>query len=414
MNIEIDKSSNRLVTLSNDILFTIINVLRKGCKKVENHFDEDKEFEDLFYEYKNYTISEIISELSLYREDYISFEVRQQLLDRNILKEYLTLLAILGRVIINDVIGGEDTYRLVPRNLIDSSFTRGYYNISLRNIERVLLVADTHIGSDEFEDLEMINNVFKYAKDSYGIDTVIHLGDVFDGIRLDKGKYLGYTLDSSEVQKKLNEQLEKFQDRFPDYMKVIALEGNHDTSIIKYLETMNYLGHNLNQLYLTLLKPNFHMLSERKNAHIISAPNMRISLSHPLSFNVLFPYVKTYEIESENVFISTLKKQNPLDIDLLLSGHFHYSMHYSITDDNDITRRIFEVVPSLSKKGLSTNDKCISKILRFIYDEEGNITHYGITPLYFSNSNLIEKEEVVYKTNMTLMQENSKVYSKKM
>ena len=38
MNIEIDKSSRRLVTLSNDILFTIINVLRKGCKKVENHF----------------------------------------------------------------------------------------------------------------------------------------------------------------------------------------------------------------------------------------------------------------------------------------------------------------------------------------------------------------------------------------
>ena len=414
MELKENRFSRSLITSNEEIyaLYLILDILKINCIKKGNFAEEDEQYRDLFYEYKNYTIDEIIGIISQYDENYISPQIKIELMKKDKVKEYLILLAILGKIVINDVIDGEDTYRLVPKNLMDSSMTKEYCNIDLNNTERVLLISDTHIGDEENEDFEMINKLFQYAKKSYRINTAIHLGDVFHGIRIDKGKYKDYSYYSLEIQQILDDQLKKFHNKFPNDMKVIALEGNHDKSIRKYLNTMDYLGQGLNQLYLTILKPNFHMLKEREYGHIISGPNIKISLSHPLQFNVFFPYVKTNEIKKDNLFSSNFKKYNTSNIDLLLSGHFHYNMHYSITDDNQVTKRIFEVIPSLSKISLSTKDKCISKILRFIYDELGNVTHYSITPLYLSNNKIVEGEEIIYPTNKVLIQENKKAYKK--
>ena len=386
-------------------LFVLGDVLRLGAIENENYNEDDFEYKDMFYEYKNYTLDEIIIEVLNYG-GYMSDSTKEMLLDKVKLQEYLCLLLMMGRIVMNDVVGGDSTYRLVPRCYMDSGYTRGYANIQLGNIDRVLLTSDTHIGDEEHEDFDMMNSVFYYARDKYSISTVLHLGDVFHGIRLDKGKYAGLSYYSAQVQEILDKQLEKFKKFFPDFMNVIAIEGNHDTSIIEYLNHANYLGYGLNQLYLSILKPNFHMLRQREFGNFIYGPNIKIGLSHPLRFNIFFPYVKTNAVDEEDEFTSVFKKSNTDDVDLLLSGHFHFNRNFSVNDDNGVTRRVFEVVPSLSKSCLDTNDKCVSKILRFIRDVNGNVTHFGITPLYYVNKEIVEGEEIVYPTNNMLREEN--------
>lgn len=399
-------------TLSTDrdswyAFFIIQDILRKNAIKDSVAIEEDDEYRDMFYQYKDYTLDEIRNEIRNYDNEHISDSLREKLLNKVMLQEFLSILVMTGRVILNDVIGDDSTYTIVPKYLIDSNYTRYYSNIRLGNIDRVLLISDTHIGDEEHEDFALIDYVFSYVRDKYNISTAIHLGDVFHGIRLDKGEYAQQSYYSSQVQEILDMQLDKFKKYFPDYMNVIAIEGNHDTSVIEYLNHFNYLGHGLNELYLSILKPNFHMLRKRENGYMIYGPNMNISLSHPLRFNIFFPYVKTDEIDKENDFTCLFKNKNTDDVDLLLSGHFHYNLSYSIDDSNDITRRIFEVVPSLSKLSSYTDDKCVSKILRFIYDINGNITHFGVTPLYLSQQKIVEGDEKVYQTNNKLIEKNS-------
>jgi predicted phosphodiesterase len=386
-------------------IFVLDDILRLGAIENENYNEDKIEYKDMFYEYKNYTLDEIIKEVLIY-DGYMSDSTREKLLNKVKLQEYLCLLLMMGRIVMNDVVGGDSTYRLVPRCYMNSGHTRGYAKIDLGNIDRVLLTSDTHIGDEEHEDFDMMHYVFNYARDRFGISTVLHLGDVFHGIRLDKGKYAGLSYYSAQVQEILDKQLEKFEKYFPDFMNVIAIEGNHDTSIIEYLNHANYLGYGLNQLYLSILKPNFHMLRQREFGNFVYGPNIKIGLSHPLRFNIFFPYVKTNVVDVEDEFISGFKEINTDDVDLLLSGHFHFNRNFSLNDDNGVTRRIFEVVPSLSKLCLDTKDKCVSKILRFVRDINGNVTHFGITPLYYINKEIVEGEEIVYPTNNMLIEEN--------
>lgn len=65
---------------------------------------------------------------------------------------------------------------------------------------------------------------------------------------------------------------------------------------------------------------------------------MRICLIHNFQYNMWFPYVKTTELDSDKL-LSSLKSYNTNDIDLYLSGHFHYSYNKELIDDNLITKR---------------------------------------------------------------------------
>ena len=396
----------RTLSISHDesnLLFILRDVLRKNCKKNENYLfsiEKDEQYKDLFYEYKPYTIDEIIEEIQ--KEEGL-------LLDRKTIQDCLTLLVILGEIVIIDNLDQDNAYKCVPRNLRDSGHTRNYCEINLGSAERLILISDTHIGDSEHEDFDMINSVIDYAKSTYGIDTALHLGDVFHGVKLNKGKYMGYSVTSKEIKQILEDQLDKFDKFFPKCIKVLAIAGNHDDVMIDCLNNKNFIGHSLGQLYLSMLNQNFHMLKGKEWGYTINGQNIKINLSHPLTYNMFFPYVKTYEIDKEG-FASIFKDKNPTHVDLFLSGHFHFNMSYNIMDDNNITQRIYEVIPSLSRLSQDTEDKCVSKIIRFIRDELGNITHYGITPLYYVDDKVIEGEEVIHPTNSKLLSERNKTY----
>lgn len=373
-------------------------------------------YKDLFYEYKPYTLEEIMIEII--NDNSIPENVKSTILNKKMLHDSLILLAILGEIVIIDNLDEENEYKYVSKCLKDSAYTNSFSEINIGSCERVILISDTHIGNSEIEDFDMINDVINYAKRKYGINIALHLGDVFEGVRLDKGKYNGYPIDSKEIQQTLDSQLEKFSIYYPKNIKTIAVAGNHDENIINYLKSKNYLGHSLNHLYLSMINPNFHMIQRNKrykdsiqnNQLVVNGQNIRINLSHPLTFNMFYPYVKTNEIE-ESGFSSIFKDKNPTNIDLFISGHFHFNMNYNILDDNNITQRRYEVIPSLSRLNQETEDKCASKIIRFIRDNLGNITHYGITPLYYINNKVIEGEEIVYPTNNSL--KSKKYYNKK-
>ena len=393
-----------------DALYILMDILKMDCiKKGDFRItrEEDERYRDLFYEYKNYSISEIIQ---IVKHLDISSELKELMMKREFIHNCLVILLMSGKIIINDSIGGEDTYRLVPRNLQDSAFTRSYYNFNFLYPDRILLVSDPHIGYLNYEDFDLIRDVFSHAKNEYFIDTALLLGDVFHGIRLDKGPYKGYSYEDCEIQNILDNQLQSFIDYFPDDMKVIAIEGDHDSSMIEYLKHIRYFSYPVAQYYLSLLKPNFHMLNmlkARENGYIINASNMRISLSHPLKFNMFLPYVKTYEIEDSNSFSFPFRKLNTEEVDLLLSGHFHFDMDFCIDDDNEITKRTIEVLPSVSKLALLTDDKCVAKILRFVYDSNRNVEYYGITDLLLEKGNIVEGEERLYLPNDEIRKEDN-------
>ena len=383
------------------VLNTLIEILKFDCVRDNSVCDDD-----LFFVYKDYSIESIIS-FALSNNLDIEDEVRKVLLDQTMVSNYLQILISYGEVVRNIGVPFSDTYRYVPKRLQDSSYTRGYSSIAGNNPNRVLLISDTHFGNSEYADYSLVYKLFDYAKEKYDINDCIHLGDVFQGVRIDKGEYSGMSLYDDSVRKILEEQINEFSLKFPDNMNVVAVSGNHDENIIKYLHTLKSSFYDLNESYLTILKPNFRLLKHREYGNILKVGDMRICLIHNFQYNMWFPYVKTTELDSDKL-LSSLKSYNTNDIDLYLSGHFHYSYNKELIDDNFITKRHYEVLPSLSKMYEKTKDGCIGKIIRFIYNNS-NVSYYGITNIYFFDDKIVEGKESIYPTNYTLTSEKTLV-----
>ena len=64
------------------------------------------------------------------------------------------------------------------------------------------------------------------------------------------------------------------------------------------------------------------------------------------------------------------------------------------------------MVPSLSKLFSEAPEPCVGLVFRLIANEVFKTTHYGITPLYYRQNQVIEGEEVIYATNEQLILES--------
>ena len=372
------------------VLYTLRKILMTSVDKSREVINNSS----LFYSYLEYDLDSFLNIISSG-----SYEIDNYLLpiltNRQLLEKYLNILVMQGIVTRHDNLSGPNTYRYVSNDLQNSAYTKNYVEISGNNPEKLLLISDTHIGSS-YQDFELINRVFEYAIVNHSISCSIHLGDLFEGVRLDKGKYSDYELSDPVITDILYDQLEQFKSFFPDNLKVIAVEGNHDLNILNFLNK-HYVFYGINENYLSLLKSNFHMVRRREYGYPVNIGKFKLHLNHELQFNMLFTYVKTDEIGNFEDFKVPFLKYNTNDVDLYLSGHFHSSMKYCLEDDNGITRRRYEVIPSLSK--INYNN-CVAKIIRFIYDASGNVTHYGIIPLYATDEkNIFEGKEEIYESN---------------
>ena len=138
------------------VLFDLLEVLRFNCIKNEAIFDKDS---DLFYDYKKYTISEIFELIECMD---ISKKSKEYLLSKDNLYDCLTFLVMQGKVLIGDVIGGDNTYQILTIDFMGRSYFEKNSDISVAYPNKFLVVSDTHIGDKSIEDFSMIHTIFRY------------------------------------------------------------------------------------------------------------------------------------------------------------------------------------------------------------------------------------------------------------
>lgn len=405
---------------------SIINsVLKYDCviPEYSKYLDtkDDPEYYDLSYEYKNYSVKQLKNIInyiyngdlkneyffkSLFDEedsyiDELNKKIFNMLQDEVLIQKLLDYLVMRLHIVKNITLGGDNTYTMLPRCKQERSAIGRHVTFDVKKPKSILLVADTHIGNPDMEDLELLQNVIDYSISEFETEECIHLGDVFEGVRLDKGKYVNHN-QYDEVIRNINyKQLKKFYDCFPENIKVVVNAGNHDEYMNQFLK-QTMVGINLlNYNALSILKPNFHLLVDYEFGHTFKVSNLGIKINHHFTYNMFEPYVKTYEIDAPP-FFENFRKYNCDNVDLYIFGHFHEELHRTVTDNNGVTKREYEVVPSTSKMNIG---KDVAKILLFDYDDKDNVIGYKIVSLKSDESKRISVSKVdYYESNRTLVE----------
>ena len=140
----------------------------------------------------------------------------------NILNDLLSTKEMIVR---NDFYYKDSEYELLGERIIKSPYTKHYRNFSDDNpnkTKKFLLISDTHIGNKNIENMKLINSIYEYAVEKE-CEWVFHEGDLFEG--------------------KVNNdnEINKFVESYPNFLKTIMLIGNHDERIenIKQLTRYN-------------------------------------------------------------------------------------------------------------------------------------------------------------------------------
>lgn len=213
----------------------------------------------------------------------------------------------------NKGIINSEEYKVLQYFLIKNSqvFEKNYPICATSiNDDKVLIISDTHIGS-EYENHYFMSNAYNYAINN-NIRTVIHLGDLIEGTVRENRRSLSYDDAKKELERAIN------------YVCYYGIEtklllGNHDFSIIN-----KYAYPSFQNLVYNFFATN-RLLSVLGLGRVILDWNgVKIKLNHNISEKLL-----TYE---NSDFVS--------DIDLL--GHAHW--YYISENKNAIS------VPSLSNE----------------------------------------------------------------
>ena len=172
---------------------------------------------------------------------------------------------------------------LLQKSLTDFDFPSNYIYEEIPD-ERILIVADTHVGSYK-ENLDYIREAYKMARE-LGITTAVHGGDIIQST-------------FSNVNKKyMNEerQIDHLIQEYPTGLDNYIILGNHDLNTVKKDE------HYLEQL------------DSRKDFHIMGVKRGYLNWQgHPIS---LYHTCKKYRMPIES-----------LDVVLSLKGHSHHLTH---------------------------------------------------------------------------------------
>lgn len=392
----------------------LLKILTIGEKNKDFYGDKHYGHKDLFTEYQEYSIEKIKKLVYLiynssekynyfikneYKDnniDKVNNQLYLMLQDSGIIKKNLDILAMRLQIERIDVIGGENKYKLIPQDQQKRKYLNSKSNVVLDHPTRILLMSDSHIGNNKIQDFDLINNIVIFAINEFGVTECIHLGDIFEGIKLDKGPFKGLDYNNPEVRTILYNQIQDFYNYFPDNIKTLALEGNHDTSIINFLQS-HYIKFNyLNVMALSLLKPNFRLIRAYEFGHVLTLNNFKLRLNHRFQYNMFENNVKTTELDTDP-FIADFKNLDFDQVDLSIFGHFHYSTHRTLLDNISSKKKEYEVIPSISKLNINS---CVAKILEFNYDSDNNIIGYSLIPIYATSQKQIYiGEKVSYHIN---------------
>lgn len=119
----------------------------------------------------------------------------------------------------------------------NSYFTRDDYTSFKTYGERILIIADTHVGS-KYENLKYIDEAYNTGID-LGVSSCIHLGDIIQG----KMGFPG--------EKPLSYQMDYLKNGYPEItdFNTYLLLGNHDYSVFEYYPEYKEILENVKGLY---------------------------------------------------------------------------------------------------------------------------------------------------------------------
>lgn len=215
--------------------------------------------------------------------------------------------------------------RLTQKNLVFAKFDKTYYlsdtptaysnqtDLSGRlPLEGAIgVITDTHLCSDA-ERLDLVHAAYD-SFEAAGINTVLHCGDLMDGMDVYRGHNMFIKVTGGQAQAKY------FIENFPrkEGIMTYAIAGNHDLSL--YLKS----GLDLASLVTAGFTHEGVKIEGRKDIVYLGQYSHKIILPHEITVEMLHPrgnnaYAKSYKQQKR----SEAMDRN-LRPDIQLSGHFH-------------------------------------------------------------------------------------------
>lgn len=164
-----------------------------------------------------------------------------------------------------------------------------------------LVISDTHLGNI-YEDLSLINSVYRYAVDN-NIRYVVHLGDMIEGTRLE-GK------DDFRVKRPgIHEQINFVTKNYPkcDKVDTLYILGNHDYRAVRE-------GVDISKI----------IANRRIDMHFLGYKNSKLKIGNRV-FLLHHPFTieksQKYDDEIKDLYFRS-------DFDVVLRGHTHHNGIY--------------------------------------------------------------------------------------
>ena len=386
-----------MVTLSKELdFFNLTEDEHKLLKEIKNllyndacpnwknrHQLEDALWNNYLNEYTSLSLDTIIKKV---KEKHPSYS------EENINKIIQIMLVNEQIIIRNDILNKGIFYKILPKDIHKSSYTEFYVNVKAdHTLKKVLLISDTHIGSKELTNFELIHNVYDYAI-KRNIKYCFHLGDIFDGIK---------DIPEHEKDKKICQQINLFNDYYPhphrNELITYAIKGNHDESIDQHLKNSRLYVRGSMLRGLSIFNDSFYILHPRRNdrkySHAsFSINNFKIKLTHEAYASEIIPNSFTnHKLDGIHDY-DKIKEYLNRTYNLLISGHRHMAMITNIKPNEAMFEHLYLSVPSLSNFSYNS---CIAIVLNFIYQNE-QIIGVNIEPLYCDSNNSIYSHNEIY------------------
>lgn len=229
---------------------------------------------------------------------------------------------------------------------------------------KVLVISDTRLCS-KYQQLSIVNELYRIAS-SEGIDTVLHCGDISEGIYSSKNKY-----SDTVFRNDTNLQAEYIIENYPyvEGIRTLFITGNQDDT---HLKTN---GINIGRL---ISEGRRDMKFLGNYGAVIKINESKTMLRHPTG---KIPYTVSYK---QQQFMNSIRSEDKVDV--LLNGHYLQAQRLPYRDMYEFSiPSLVATTPYMSDNSLNNNVGAF--ILEYVFDDKGKIKNiiWSLIPYYVTN-----------------------------
>ncbi len=328
--------------------------------------------------------------------------------DDNLYRCIMLLLVNQREIIRNDVLSHRTTYRLLDNYRKDSNFQRHYGNFEQSFPSKILLIADTHIGNDEIEDMILVDNVYDCSI-KMGCNVCIHLGDLFNGIShhefynsrisdmmrqaLNINDYDFTEDETAELERQLWIFANKYPKCNPSEIRTYVIPGNNDKNIDRYLRQENDLFLRTDIRGISMVNPSVYVLPFKGKEIAYSAVigNLDVNFHHFFYNSQIMPACKINSYD--DFFTERNVKLRDYIYNILISGHLHEAFLMSDKNAYVNKEKLYIGVPSLGKQNLNN---VVAYMLEFNYVNNSEIESVDISIIEADSDRKVQVTDVIH------------------